>query len=106
VVLGGSKVSDKLAVIENLAGKADSVVLGSGLRHAALVVGHIRVLLRGCQELAGKVTHCVRLSICASSACRVANSVLAVSYFLVPGLLSVMSLFALAMRACTDRSRF
>lgn len=31
VVLGGSKVSDKLAVIENLAGKADSVVIGGGM---------------------------------------------------------------------------
>ena len=31
VVLGGSKVSDKLAVIENLAGKADSVIIGGGM---------------------------------------------------------------------------
>ncbi len=31
VVLGGSKVSDKLAVIENLASKADSVVIGGGM---------------------------------------------------------------------------
>jgi len=31
VVLGGSKVSDKLAVIENLAGKADSLVIGGGM---------------------------------------------------------------------------
>jgi phosphoglycerate kinase len=31
VVLGGSKVSDKLAVIENLANKADSVVIGGGM---------------------------------------------------------------------------
>jgi phosphoglycerate kinase len=30
-VLGGSKVSDKLAVIENLAGKADSVIIGGGM---------------------------------------------------------------------------
>ena len=31
VVLGGSKVSDKLAVISNLASKADSVIIGGGM---------------------------------------------------------------------------
>ncbi|PRC52580.1 phosphoglycerate kinase, partial [Mycobacterium sp. ITM-2017-0098] len=31
VVLGGSKVSDKLAVIENLANKADSLIIGGGM---------------------------------------------------------------------------
>ncbi|MFI7482764.1 phosphoglycerate kinase [Kocuria sp. M1R5S2] len=31
VVMGGSKVSDKLAVIENLIGKADSLLIGGGM---------------------------------------------------------------------------
>ena len=31
VVLGGSKVSDKLAVIENLAARADSLIIGGGM---------------------------------------------------------------------------
>ncbi|MDV7190270.1 phosphoglycerate kinase [Mycolicibacterium fortuitum] len=36
VVLGGSKVSDKLAVIENLATKADSLIIGGGMCFAFL----------------------------------------------------------------------
>src|SRR6185436_20741781 len=31
VVLGGSKVSDKLAVIDNLLGKADTILIGGGM---------------------------------------------------------------------------
>ncbi|ANW64593.1 phosphoglycerate kinase [Mycolicibacterium murale] len=36
VVLGGSKVSDKLAVIENLATKADSLIIGGGMCYTFL----------------------------------------------------------------------
>ena len=31
VVMGGAKVSDKLAVIDNLIGKADSILIGGGM---------------------------------------------------------------------------
>ncbi|MGO4235955.1 phosphoglycerate kinase [Pseudarthrobacter sp. YAF2] len=41
VVLGGSKVSDKLAVIENLLGKADTVLVGGGMLFTFLAAaGH------------------------------------------------------------------
>jgi phosphoglycerate kinase len=43
VVLGGSKVSDKLAVIENLAGKADSVIIGGGMCFTFLAAQGISV---------------------------------------------------------------
>ncbi|MET1066225.1 MAG: phosphoglycerate kinase [Arthrobacter sp.] len=41
VVLGGSKVSDKLAVIDNLIGKADTILVGGGMLFTFLAaVGH------------------------------------------------------------------
>ncbi|GGF33537.1 phosphoglycerate kinase [Marmoricola endophyticus] len=41
VVLGGSKVSDKLAVIDNLLGKADKLLIGGGMLFTFLVAqGH------------------------------------------------------------------
>lgn len=41
VVLGGSKVSDKLAVINNLIGKADTILVGGGMLFTFLAaVGH------------------------------------------------------------------
>jgi phosphoglycerate kinase len=41
VVLGGSKVSDKLAVIENLLGKADHLLIGGGMAFTFLkALGH------------------------------------------------------------------
>ena len=43
VVLGGSKVSDKLAVIENLAGKADSLIIGGGMCFTFLAAEGIAV---------------------------------------------------------------
>jgi phosphoglycerate kinase len=43
VVLGGSKVSDKLAVIENLASKADSVLIGGGMCYTFLAAQGLSV---------------------------------------------------------------
>jgi phosphoglycerate kinase len=43
VVLGGSKVSDKLAVIENLANKADSLIIGGGMCFTFLAAQGISV---------------------------------------------------------------
>ncbi|AOS95009.1 phosphoglycerate kinase (plasmid) [Mycobacterium intracellulare subsp. chimaera] len=43
VVLGGSKVSDKLAVIESLAAKADSLVIGGGMCFTFLVAKGLSV---------------------------------------------------------------
>jgi phosphoglycerate kinase len=49
VVLGGSKVSDKLAVIENLAGKADSIVIGGGMCYTFLAAQGLSVGNSLCQ---------------------------------------------------------
>jgi phosphoglycerate kinase len=43
VVLGGSKVSDKIAVIENLAAKADSLVIGGGMCYTFLAAQGLSV---------------------------------------------------------------
>jgi len=43
VVLGGSKVSDKLAVIENLATKADSLIIGGGMCYTFLAAQGLTV---------------------------------------------------------------
>jgi phosphoglycerate kinase len=50
VVLGGSKVSDKIAVIENLAGKADSIVIGGGMCYTFLAAQGLPVGNSLCQE--------------------------------------------------------
>jgi phosphoglycerate kinase len=50
VVLGGSKVSDKLAVIENLATKADSLIIGCGMCFTFLAAQGVSVGTSLCQE--------------------------------------------------------
>jgi len=50
VVLGGSKVSDKLAVIENLASKADSLLIGGGMCYTFLAAQGYSVGTSLCQE--------------------------------------------------------
>lgn len=50
VVLGGSKVSDKLAVIENLAGKADSIIIGGGMCYTFLAAQGLSVGDSLCQK--------------------------------------------------------
>ena len=50
VVLGGSKVSDKLAVIENLATKADSLIIGGGMCFTFLAAQGLPVGTSLCQE--------------------------------------------------------
>lgn len=59
VVLGGSKVSDKLAVIENLAGKADSVIIGGGMCYTFLAAEGVPVGKSLLEE--GMVDTCRRL---------------------------------------------
>ena len=49
VVLGGSKVSDKLAVIENLATKADSLIIGGGMCFTFLASQGVPVGTRCCR---------------------------------------------------------
>jgi phosphoglycerate kinase len=49
VVLGGSKVSDKLAVIENLATKADSIIIGGGMCYTFLAAQGLSVGTSLCQ---------------------------------------------------------
>lgn len=59
VVLGGSKVSDKLAVIENLAGKADSLVIGGGMCFTFLAAQGVSVGTSLLEE--GMIDTCRRL---------------------------------------------
>jgi phosphoglycerate kinase len=71
VVLGGSKVSDKLAVIEQLAAKADSLVIGGGMCFTFLAAHGLSVgeslvqpeMIEKCKELLetyGDVIHVPR----------------------------------------------
>jgi phosphoglycerate kinase len=69
VVLGGSKVSDKLAVIENLAGKADSVLIGGGMCYTFLAAQGLPVgksllqeeMLETCRHLLDKYGDVIHL---------------------------------------------
>jgi len=57
VVLGGSKVSDKLAVIENLATKADSLVIGGGMCFTFLLEEGMIETCRQLLDTYGDVLH-------------------------------------------------
>jgi len=71
VVLGGSKVSDKLAVIENLATKADSIVIGGGMCFTFLAAQGVSVgtsllqeeMLDTCRDLLDKYGDVIHLPV-------------------------------------------
>lgn len=71
VVLGGSKVSDKLAVIENLATKADSLVIGGGMCFTFLAAQGVSVgtsllqeeMLDTCKDLLDKYADVIHLPV-------------------------------------------
>ncbi len=71
VVLGGSKVSDKLAVIENLATKADSIVIGGGMCFTFLAAQGVSVgssllqeeMLETCRHLLEKYGDVIHLPV-------------------------------------------
>jgi phosphoglycerate kinase len=80
VVLGGSKISDKLAVIEQLAAKADSLVIGGGMCFTFLAAHGLSVgeslvqpeMIEKCKELLetyGDVIH-VPLDIVVAGECK------------------------------------
>ncbi|MCK0175241.1 MULTISPECIES: phosphoglycerate kinase [Mycobacteriaceae] len=71
VVLGGSKVSDKLAVIENLATKADSILIGGGMCFTFLAAQGVSVgksllqeeMLDTCRDLLDKYGDVIHLPV-------------------------------------------
>jgi phosphoglycerate kinase len=71
VVLGGSKVSDKLAVIENLATKADSLIIGGGMCFTFLAAQGFPVgssllqedMLESCRHLLDKYADVIHLPV-------------------------------------------
>ncbi|MDX1872666.1 phosphoglycerate kinase [Mycolicibacterium sp. 120266] len=71
VVLGGSKVSDKLAVIENLATKADSLIIGGGMCFTFLAAQGVSVgtsllqaeMLDTCRDLLEKYGDVIHLPV-------------------------------------------
>jgi phosphoglycerate kinase len=71
VVLGGSKVSDKLAVIEQLATKADSIVIGGGMCFTFLAAAGLPVgtsllqteMIDTCRQLLDTYADVIRLPV-------------------------------------------